>query len=173
MSLSDVLMILATAISPLIAVQVTRYLDDRNDARGRKLNVFRTLMATRAYRLSPIHVEALNTIELVFSSGVPKEKRVLDFWQQYLDHLISSDLEKHAWTKKQEDLLSELLQEMGKVLGYDFNKTQIRKATYAPGEHGQTESDNTRIRELTTDLLQGQRSVSVCLVRGAAVSDRS
>ena len=48
MTLTDILMVLATAISPLIAVQVTRYLDDRNEVRGRKLKVFKTLMATRA-----------------------------------------------------------------------------------------------------------------------------
>ena len=64
MILTDVLMVSATALSPLIAVQVTRYLDDCNEERGRKLSVFKTLMATRAYTLSPAHVEALNRIDL-------------------------------------------------------------------------------------------------------------
>lgn len=87
MSTTDILMILATALSPLIAVQVTRYLDDRNEERGRKLRVFKTLMATRAYNLSPAHVEALNSIDLEFSQKKKGEKLVVEQWQQYLDHL--------------------------------------------------------------------------------------
>lgn len=82
MTLTDFLMIAATALSPLIAVQVTRYLDDRNEARGRKLAVFKTLMATRAYNISHRHVEALNSIDLEFLPKKPAEKAVLDVWQQ-------------------------------------------------------------------------------------------
>jgi hypothetical protein len=87
MTTTEILMIVATALSPLIAVQVTRFLDDRNEERGRKLHVFKTLMATRAYNISHRHVEALNSIDLEFSSKKPFEKEVLDVWQQYLDHL--------------------------------------------------------------------------------------
>lgn len=87
MSLTDILMVLATGLSPLIAVQVTRYLDDKNEERGRKSKIFKTLMATRAYTLAPAHVEALNRIDLEFSSKRKTEKAVLDVWQQYLDHL--------------------------------------------------------------------------------------
>jgi len=76
MSLTDILMIAATAISPLIAVQVTRFLADQNDDRARKLKVFKTLMATRAYSLSPGHVEALNSIDLEFAGGSKGEKQV-------------------------------------------------------------------------------------------------
>ena len=78
MTITDVLIILATAISPLIAVQVTRYLDDRNEVQGRKLKVFKTLMSTRAYSLSPAHVESLNSIDLEFSIKRPNEKVVLE-----------------------------------------------------------------------------------------------
>ena len=100
MNSTEFLMICATALSPLIAVQVTRYLDDRNEERGRRLQVFKTLMATRAYRASPAHVEALNRIDLEFSSGKRSDKVVLECWQQYLDHLGSKTLEGQAWVDK-------------------------------------------------------------------------
>lgn len=74
MTLTDVLMIAATAFSPLIAVQVTRHLDDRNEERDRKLKVFKTLMSTRAYNLAPAHVQALNTIDLEFSAKKNQRK---------------------------------------------------------------------------------------------------
>ncbi|MFC5519957.1 DUF6680 family protein [Polaromonas jejuensis] len=157
MSLTDVLMILATAASPLIAVQVTRYLDDRNEIRGRKLHVFKTLMATRAYTLSPAHVEALNRIDLEFSSKKPAEKAVLDVWQQYLDHLGNKNMEIQAWGNKRTDLLVDLLHAMGKTLGYDFNKTQIKNGTYSPVAHGRIESEQERMRQLTLELLEGKR----------------
>lgn len=157
MTLTDVLMILATAVSPLIAVQVTRYLDDRNEVQGRKLQVFKTLMATRAYTLAAAHVEALNRIDLEFSSKRPAEKAVLDVWQQYLDHLGDKNLEIQAWGNKRVDLLVDLLHAMGKALGYDFNKTQIKNGTYAPVAHGRIESEQERVRQMTLELLEGKR----------------
>ena len=150
-------MILATAVSPLIAVQVTRYLDDRNEAQGRKLQVFKTLMATRAYTLTAAHVEALNRIDLEFSSKRPAEKAVLDIWQQYLDHLGDKSLEIPAWGNKRVDLLVDLLHAMGKALGYDFNKTQIKNGTYSPVAHGRIEAEQESVRQMTLELLEGKR----------------
>jgi hypothetical protein len=158
MSTTDILMILATAFSPLIAVQVTRYLDDRNEEKGRKLRVFKTLMATRAYNLSPAHVEALNSIDLDFSHKKKGEKAVVEHWQQYLDHLGNQPTEP-SWNTRRVDLLVELLYAMGCSLGYDFSKTQIKNGTYAPTAHGQIENEQSRIRALVLDLLDGKRDL--------------
>lgn len=159
MSITDVLMILATAISPLIAVQVTRYLDDRNEERDRKLSIFKTLMATRAYNISPAHVEALNRIDLEFSARKPKEKDVLDVWQQYLDHLGNRQMEAGAWNVRRVDLLVNLLYAMGQAVGYDFNKTQIKNGTYSPTAHGRIEEEQERVRTLVLELLEGHRDL--------------
>lgn len=157
MTLTDVLMVAATALSPLIAVQVTRFLDDRNEERGRKLQVFKTLMATRAYSISPQHVEALNRIDLEFSLKKPNEKTVLEVWQQYLDHLGNVKMEAGAWNVRRVDLLVDLLYAMGKAVGYDFNKTQIKNGTYAPTAHGRIEEEQERIRAMSLELLEGKR----------------
>jgi len=157
MGLTDILMILATALSPLIAVQVTRYLDEKNEERGRKLQIFKTLMATRAYSLAPAHVEALNRIDLEFSSKRKTEKSVLDVWQQYLDHLGNKAMQIDAWAEKRLDLLVELLYAMGQALGYDFNKTQIKNGTYAPVAHGRIEEEQEKVRSYAIELLEGTR----------------
>lgn len=157
MSLTDILMIAATALSPLIAVQVTRYLDDRNEARGRKLQIFKTLMATRAYTLAPAHVEALNRIDLEFTTKRKTEKAVLDVWQQYLDHLGNKTMQIEAWAEKRVDLLVDLLHAMGHALGYDFNKTQIKNGTYAPVAHGRIEEEQEKVRQYAIELLEGKR----------------
>lgn len=157
MTLTEILTVAATALSPLIAVQVTRYLDDRNEERGRKLQVFKTLMATRAYNVSHAHVEALNRIDLEFSATRKGEKAVLDVWQQYLDHLASTALPAELWNEKRVDLLVDLLHVMGKSLGYDFNKTQIKNATYSPRVHGRVENEQEQVRQMTLELLEGKR----------------
>ncbi len=159
MSTTDILMIAATALSPLIAVQVTRYLDDRNERRGRKLHIFKTLMATRAYTLSPAHVEALNRIDLEFSAKIKGEKSVIDVWQQYLDHLGNKSMQPEPWAEKRINLLVDLLHAMGLPLGYDFNKTQIKNGTYSPVAHGRIEEEQEKVRQYLIELLEGDRSL--------------
>lgn len=159
MSLSDVLIILATALSPLIAVQVTRYLAGQNEIRDRKLWIFKTLMATRAQSLSPVHVEALNRIDLEFSAKNKQEKAILDIWAQYLDHLGNGQLSPEAWGERRLDLLIDLLHVMGHTLGYSFNKTQIKNGIYAPIGHSRLESEQEQVRQLVLELLSGKRSL--------------
>lgn len=164
MNLTDILMIAATALSPLIAVQVTRYLQERNERRTQQLRVFKVLMATRAYSVSPSHVEALNSIDLEFAGGSSKERAVREAWQTYLDHLGSKTLEGQAWGDKRVDLQVELLYSMAKCLGYDFNKTQIKNASYSPVVHGRIESEQEGIRRLTLELLEGKRALPMNVV---------
>ena len=66
MTISDWLVILAIIIAPILAVQVQKIIESRRSKRERKLQVFKALMATRATPLSPIHVEALNMIDIEF-----------------------------------------------------------------------------------------------------------
>lgn len=157
MTIADALIILATLGGPVIAVQVTRYLDDRKEERGRKLQVFKTLMATRAYTLSPVHVEALNRIDLEFSGDKKSERKVIEVWRQYLDLLGDKSLSPEQWGIKRVELLVELLYAMGQSLDYDFDKTQIKNATYSPVAHGRIEEEQQAIRTQTLELLQGKR----------------
>jgi hypothetical protein len=115
--------------------------------------------------LSPAHVEALNSIDLEFSQKKKDEKLVVERWQEYLDHLDPLGNRQMdaaaaaAWNIRRVDLLVELLYEMGSVLGYDFSKTQIKNGTYAPNAHGQVEDEQSRIRTLVLDLLDGKRDL--------------
>ena len=66
-------------------------------------------------------------------------------------------MQPDAWNVRRVDLLVELLYAMGKAVGYDFNKTQIKNGTYAPTAHGRIEEEQTRIRAMTVELLEGRR----------------
>lgn len=157
MTIADGLMILAVLLGPIVAVRLTRYLDDRKEIRERKLWVFKTLMATRAYSLSPLHVEALNRIDLEFEATKKNEKQVLDTWKQYLDLLANRDISPEQWNLRRVDLLVELLYHMGKCVGYDFDETQIKNGTYSPVAHGRIEEQQEAIRQGIVDLMEGRR----------------
>lgn len=155
-TISDWLIILATLLSPFIAVQATRRLDERNEIRGRKLSIFKTLMATRAYVISWGHVEALNRIDLEFMKGHKKEKAVVEAWKEYHDLLCNDKLSAEQWDAKRTELLVELLHKMAIVLDYDFDKTHIKNSSYAPRYHSDTEGQQAAIRKGIIDLLQGR-----------------
>lgn len=157
MHIQDWLIILATLVGPVVAVQVTRYLDNKKEIRDRKLQIFKSLMATRAYTISPVHVEALNRIDLEFSSKEKSEKAVLDAWKEYLDLLGNKSLSPDQWASKRIDLLVELLYRMALVLDYEFDKTHIKNSAYAPVAHGTLEEQQETIRRGVIDLLEGKR----------------
>ena len=163
MTIADWLMIAAVLLGPIVAVRLTRYLDNNKEIRERKLWVFKTLMATRAYTLSPNHVEALNRIDLEFDPDRRDEKQVLDAWKGYLDLLGDKSLSPEQWNVKRVDLLVELLFHMGHALDYDFDKTQIKNGTYSPIAHGRIEEQQEQIRQGVIDLMQGKRVLPMFL----------
>jgi len=157
-TISDWLIIAATLLSPFIAVQASRYLDERKEVRGRKLNIFQTLMATRSYGFSWAHVEALNRIDLEFKSH-KKEKAVLEAWKAYHDHLGTGDATTDHWGSTRVDLLVDLLHKMALVLDYDFDKTHIKNSSYAPRYHSDTENEQAAIRRGLIGVLAGERAL--------------
>ena len=159
--ISTTLTILATALSPLIAVRVTRHLDDCNETRERKIQIYKTLMATRANTISPLHVEALNRIDLEFSYKIKSEKEIIDIWREYLDLLGNKTLDAQIWEAKRIELLINLLYVMGKSLNYEFNKTQIKNGIYAPMAHSKIEDELINIRKCTMELLNGERELKM------------
>jgi len=157
MSITDWLMIFAILLAPLVAVQVQKILEHYREDRTRKVNVFKTLMATRAATVSPQHVQALNAIDLEFQGR--KYKSVTDSWKTYLDHLFhypkEDEKQQTVWAERRVDLLAKLLMEMGKSLSYIFDEVHVRRAIYAPEAHAQLESENLLMRRGLLRLLYG------------------
>jgi len=164
MTIADWLMILAVLLGPIIAVQLTRYLDNKKEERERKLQVFKTLMATRAYTISWDHVVALNRIDLEFDKDNKKEKAVIEAWKAYLDLLGDKSLTPEQWGIKRVDLLVELLYTMARVLAYDFDKTHIKNSSYSPVAHGNIEDEQKALRAGLIDVLEGKRSIPMTIV---------
>lgn len=164
MTIADWLMITAVLMGPIIAVQLTRYLDNKKEERERKLQVFKTLMATRAYTISWDHVVALNRIDLEFDKDSKKEKAVIEAWKAYLDLLGDKSMTPEQWGIKRVDLLVELLHTMAQVLAYDFDKTHIKNSSYSPIAHGNIEDEQKALRVGLIEVLEGKRSIPMSVV---------
>src|SRR6266700_612523 len=111
MTVAEGILIIVTLFTgPVAAVQAEKWLERRHASRKGKDYVFRTLMATRAAKVSPEHVQALNMIDLEFY-GRGKNRRVRDAWKAYLDHLNSQyDKDNFSiWDIKREELFIDLL----------------------------------------------------------------
>lgn len=170
MTISDGLMILAVLVAPFLAVFVQNKIEENKERRGQKLWIFRTLMATRGNKISLEHVQALNMIDLFFERK-GREKEVIEKWDEYLDHLNLTIKEDDAdykvkldnWTNKGDDFLADILQLMGKSLGYDFDKVRIRKGIYVPRGHGDVDLENRVIRRGIAEIVIGRKSLPVCV----------
>jgi len=157
------IMIAAILLGPVLAVQAQKWLESLREQRTRKLWIFRTLMTTRATPVSPQHVEALNMIDMEFSGTSSKEKEVIDAWRDYQDHLNTqvSDDKISSWLDKSSDLLVELLFKMSKVIGYNFNKVQLRRGCYIPRGHIEQELQFLTIRRSLAAMLDGKNAIPV------------
>ena len=159
--ITDIVMILAVVIGPIVAVQLTRYLDNKKEERERKLQVFKTLMETRAYNVSWQHVAALNRIDVEFY----KNKKVITAWKEYLDQLNSPITDNNLWADKRLNLFVELLYIMAQSLNYDFDKTHIKNSSYSPKAHGSffdeqhVRDELKSIRENALKMLTGQTPI--------------
>ncbi len=159
MTIADWLMITAVLIGPIIAVRLTRYLDNKKEIRERKLNIFKTLMATRSYTVSWDHVLTLNRIDLEFDTNNKKEKAVIEAWKAYLDLLGNKEMPPEQWATRRVDLLVDLLHTMAKDLDYDFDKTHIKNSSYSPMAHGEIEDFQKALRKGVIDLLDGKKAI--------------
>lgn len=159
-------LVCATILGPILAVQAQKYLERYRDKERAKDTIFRTLMATRATRLSIEHVQALNGIELAFYGTGKKEKKVFEAWKEYHDHLNKTPDKNgsenwDSWSDKQMGLFIDLLHEMAICLGYDFDKTHIKNIWYAPQAHATVEKEMHLIRSALAEILTGNRCLPV------------
>ena len=167
-TISDGLLIAATFVGPIVAVQVQKFLERVHAEQNRREKIFKTLMATRAVRLSPSHVEALNMIDIEFPSKSGRFKEVRSAWKAYFTHLQErppDDPQTCAvYFGARPGLFTEVLFQMSKVLNYDFDKTQISKDVYSTIFHENLEADLQTIRTKLVEVLSGKAAIDMRVV---------
>jgi hypothetical protein len=162
----------ATVLGPVLAVQAQKWVERSQSKRAMKDGIFRTLMATRAARLAPEHVQALNMIDIAFygrrvfgfryQSKV--EKTVSRAWRDYFDSLeidnanYSEDQNSRLFDMRFDKFLV-LLGTIAIAQNYDFDPVELRKKMYSPVLHGKVEDEQTAIRVGLAKILKGEASL--------------
>ena len=159
----------AIIIGPILAIQIQKFIEDRKEKRNRKMQIFKTLMTTRANPLSISHVEALNMIDIEFYDN----KKLKEAWRLLLDNFVNYPKYPNApdfqtkldlFSQKSTELLADLLYEMAKSLGYDFDKVHIMRGVYIPKGHTDIFLDQEFIRRSLVGLFLGQIPIPVKII---------
>ncbi len=170
-SIADWLLIAVTFLGPIAAVQAQKWIERSREKRVKRLGIFQTLMATRALRAaSNDHVQALNLIDVFFDNKSGPDKNVRTAWAVYFDFLAQkppenmTPVEATAYNEKGVDHLVDMLEAMGKALGYDFNKVQLKRGAYYPQGHADDSAAVRLIRDNLARILTGAQPLNMNVV---------
>ncbi len=121
--------VLVVVLSPIIAVLIGQFLQEKSEKRKDKMNIYRSLVSSRIYGWTVESVNALNLIELVFY----KDKDVCGQWRKYYETLTFQQPIDNEHLRKIQFEQDELIRVMGKALSYsDEAIAQILRNPYMP-----------------------------------------
>lgn len=154
--------LLAIILGPILAVIITRLMDNRSAERARQYQVFRDLMRTRAAKISPAHVEALNLVEIEFQ-GISK---VRDAWQRYLENLSATvpadSAAQSNFFLRRDQLFIKLVQEVANGAGLkSVDITDAITNNYYPMGWNNEQQEQEQARRLLIAVMSGTKSISV------------
>ncbi len=113
--------IIAVLLSPVIAVLVSIYIQNRIEKRRSKTYIFNTLIMYRNRAPNEELVRALNMIDVVFL----EDKSIRSLWKDYYSMLSNEGLNNQVGWEQRERKNLEMLTEMAKNLGYSKKLTSI------------------------------------------------
>ena len=171
----------ALVLGPLLAVLVARAIAGRQARRADRDALFKTLMRTRLWPSSGEHVGALNLVEIEFAG----ESRVLAAWKALFTHLtmqarrkpeeeLGADLSDEELRQREAAfqerlaeerglLLSVLLKEMAKALGYRPDQILVLDSGLAPKSWFEEQLEQQAVRQLMVDIYTGRRALPVLM----------
>lgn len=169
---TDVAIVAATVAGPILAVQAQKWLERRRTIMDRRNFIFRTLMATRAARIAPNHVEALNAVPVEFYGNSRKLKPIVDDWHAYIDTLVNAgQLEGQVLALARQNAFLNMLHKMSLYLGYSFSRSELEKDVYYPEGHKVIEDDQEVIRRGFARVLKGELSIPMAVREFPATAD--
>lgn len=171
--MADVAIVFATLTGPILAVQAQKWLEKSRAIEDRRNQIFRVLMATRAARLSPGHVEALNAIPVEFYGHGSKLKAINDDWHAYLDTLTNTQLEGQVLAVERQKAFLDMLYKMSAYLGYNFNRSELEKDVYYPTGHRVIEDDQELIRRGFAAVFKGELAIPMAVKEFPATVDET
>ncbi len=157
----DYMTLFALLTGPAIAVGIQLWFSNRQELRRRKLGLLDILMQYRGRIVHSDSVRALNSIDVVYyDSPTVRSKFMtfLDFLET--DEMKAKPIAPHT-SARLDDLLTELLSEMCKALGYDFDHTRIKSKAYRPQAFANEQQFIEDVRGALMPLLKGETPLHV------------
>jgi hypothetical protein len=179
---NEMLTIIALVAGPIMAVLITRHLDDSRTYRARRMDVFRTLMRTRRAILTPDHIGALNLVEIEFAKdlsvmaawkllftnfGNPQARREderLDGITNQAEIVKRNELFGQRLSQERQSLLAKLLHQMARTLGFKVEQLEIFEGGYTPQFWVNVESEQETIRKFAVDLATANRALPIAVI---------
>jgi len=158
---SEWLTLSAIILGPILALWMQRVLDGIRGKKNQRLQLFLTLMGTRATPLSTAHVNALNAIDSVFNRK--RDRKVREAWEKTLLHIGKTpappDTQQwQQWVDRLNDLKIDLYQVMGKAVGYTYSADYLKRQIYLPRGFTDSEAEAGIIRQtLAKALIEGAK----------------
>ncbi|PZT35100.1 hypothetical protein A7X93_00390 [Stenotrophomonas maltophilia] len=171
-TISDGLIVLATLIGPVLAVQAQKWVERARRTSDMRTWVFTTLMNTRATRMSTSHIEALNSITIAFNDGgrrwrSQKSQTVLNKWKEYLAHLSqnapTTDAEQAARSARGTEIFTNLLEAMAVERGFEVDRAEITAGAYHPQGFVEDEMQRAEAVRRVMQILRGESGLPVSL----------
>ena len=148
--------IAAVLLSPVVAVLVSIWVQNRREVRTEKMRVFNALIGNRNNSIAVESVRALNMIDVVFHDAA----NVRRLWHEYYDMLSNKGLDNELGWKQRQKKNLEMITEMAKVLGYGNAITHLDvDRVYNPiGLENQSQK-GAEIADELLRVLKGTKSV--------------
>lgn len=166
--------VVAIYLGPIRAVTITRDNDERREKRRREIEIFFNLMKTRQVTLDPVHVMALNLIEVEFYGNT----NIINAYRAYIDNLqkyLADNQPQNVidqFLRDREDAFFLLIHSIGEALGYSFDKRDLQKFSYSPQGWRNVELENQSFRRLVIELLLGRRPLPVAPFTASDVNNK-
>jgi hypothetical protein len=135
---------------PVLALGAQRVLDKLREKQKRRENLFFALLTTRASPLAQAHVQALNSIDVVFND--PRDEAIRAAWARVLEQM-NIDPAQVDWFERLNDRKCDLLQKMGAAVGFEFGIEYLKRQGYLPRHYTDLEQDQLIMRKRLLNVI--------------------
>ena len=153
--------IVAILIGPVLAVLVTRWVDNLRAKRDRQWDIFRTLMRHRRTSMNVEFVGALNLVEVEFA----KSPEVVAAWRdllgkfELLGNAAPEQLQQLDVERSQSQ--ARLLNAIAKSLGLEVEQLDIFFGGYSPKGWFDVENEQAQIRQWLASIATGRQAIPI------------
>ncbi len=157
----QIVSIAAIIISPVVAVLISMWAQNRNEKRNKQFGIFNILMSQRQEKANESIVGALNMIDVAFHDS----DKVRALWHDYYYDMLGKEGHNKPtdWSHKNR-LKLEMLTEIAKVLGYGEAITHLDvDRVYSPTALDRRAERQEEIEKELLRILKSVESIEVKL----------